>query len=180
VWAALGGGPLRNGRGQARWRNGDGWNVSVRDGRGWFDHRDSRGGGVPELVETVLGCDRKRAIAWLAETFGLDIDGNRSLTPGERRRYSSARAEAAELVAWREEEVRSLRELRNFHLYSFYRLLHLILTHGLSVPGTDRWADAAEQHEIRYQNLDTQIDQFEALPMNQVVIMFRRAGRVVA
>ena len=40
VWAALGGGPLRQRRGQAFWRDGDGYNVSLNDDKGcWHDFR---------------------------------------------------------------------------------------------------------------------------------------------
>jgi len=73
VWSAAGGGPLRRNRGQAFWRNGDGWNISLDLERGtWYDHRGGRGGGSLALVETALGCDRQAALRWLETNCGLD------------------------------------------------------------------------------------------------------------
>ncbi len=48
VWLALGGSAPRRGRARAFWRpKADGLNVSLSDKRGgWFDFRDSIGGGV--------------------------------------------------------------------------------------------------------------------------------------
>ena len=72
VWAALGGGELRHGRGQAFWRGGDGYNVALDAGKGvWFDHRDNVGGDVVALVQTVRGCDFREACAWLADFTGM-------------------------------------------------------------------------------------------------------------
>lgn len=46
VWAGLGGGDLRHNRGQAFWRDGDGYNVSVNEAKGvWCDHAHGTGGG---------------------------------------------------------------------------------------------------------------------------------------
>ena len=76
IWAALGGGELRGNRGQAFWRGGDGYSVSLDAKRGlWHDFVSGEGGDVIRLVETVHGCDFKQAHAWLADFTGC--------TPGE-------------------------------------------------------------------------------------------------
>src|SRR5262245_1949825 len=78
VWAALGGGELRHGRGRAFWREGDGYNVSVDAGKGvWFDFVANVGGDVFALVQVVQGCDFKQALAWLAEFTGVALNGSR-------------------------------------------------------------------------------------------------------
>src|SRR5689334_2401035 len=115
VWAALGGGPLRHGRGRAFWRAGDGWSVSVKDGRGWFDHRDGRGGGILDLVQAALGCDRRGALRWVAEEFVLDTDCERPVTAKERWQYACARSEAERFVCWRDDKIDSMRRGRNYH-----------------------------------------------------------------
>ena len=86
VWRALGGGPLRGKRGQAFWRDGDGYSVSLESAKNnWYDHRDGRGGGVLALVEIALGCDRRSALQWLEANCGLDP--LQSLTVADRRDY---------------------------------------------------------------------------------------------
>jgi hypothetical protein len=72
VWAALGGCQLRRGRGQAFWRGGDGYSVSLDLKRGlWFDHVDAHGGDVFALVRTALGCDFRAALRWLEDFAGI-------------------------------------------------------------------------------------------------------------
>jgi hypothetical protein len=86
VWNAVGGGRLRGKRGQAFWRDGDGWNISLNLERGtWYDHRDARGGGSLALVETVLGCDRRSALQWLEANCGLEP--TRPVSPTRHRAY---------------------------------------------------------------------------------------------
>jgi hypothetical protein len=75
VWRALGGGEIRRSRGQAWWRQGDGWNVALRDDQGqWFDHRDQVGGGVLDLIRHVRGGSRGDALRWLADWECLPLD----------------------------------------------------------------------------------------------------------
>jgi hypothetical protein len=93
VWSAAGGGPLRGKRGQAFWRNGDSYSVSLDPAKGtWFDFRDARGGGSLALVETALGCDRRTALQWLEANCGLDR--TRPLSPAEYRTYQQERDDA--------------------------------------------------------------------------------------
>ena len=98
-------------------RNGDGFNVSLDDQKSaWFDYVQGKGGGVLDLITLALECDRAGAVAWLSETFALDIDQQRRLTTEEKRRYAQDQAEAEMLLAWRAAYLDDLREQRNFHL----------------------------------------------------------------
>jgi hypothetical protein len=103
VWVRLGGGELRQMRGRAFWRGGDGWNVALDpENRRWFDHARGNGGGVLALVQTALNCDRRSALAWL-EGEGL-IESKR-LTNEERREHAQKRGVVAraarQLEHWR-------------------------------------------------------------------------------
>jgi hypothetical protein len=74
VWSALGGAPLRNGRGRAFWRDGDRYSVAVNSTRGtWHDFVSGKGGDSFELVRTVRGCGFREAAAWLADLTGITI-----------------------------------------------------------------------------------------------------------
>jgi hypothetical protein len=81
VWQALGGTKLRSAgtgkyRGQAWWRKGDGWNVSLDDSRGtWYDFRDQISGGILSLIIRVRGGTRQGALQWLAPLAGIKLDG---------------------------------------------------------------------------------------------------------
>lgn len=103
AWYALGGGSLRGKRGQAFWRDGDGYSVAVNAAKGtWYDHRDGCGGGVLALVETALGCDRRAALQWLeAEGF---IEP-RTLTHEQRLEHAQRRGTAStvalDIAHWR-------------------------------------------------------------------------------
>jgi hypothetical protein len=104
VWRALGGGPLRGNHGQARWRGGDGYNVALDLKKNvFFDHRDGKGGGILELAEVALGCDRRSALQWLETNCGLD--SRRSLSTNERRVFAERRRAASsfdeEITNWR-------------------------------------------------------------------------------
>ena len=118
VWTALGGGELRHERGKAFWRDGAGWNIAVSEAKGvWFDHVESTGGRVLALIETVLGCDRRAAVRWLAGHLGVTLDNDRPLTREEKRRYaqcrSHAQSAAQELIGWRRDTLRQLHDERN-------------------------------------------------------------------
>ena len=118
VWATLGGPPLRHGRGQAWWRDGDSHNVALHEGRSlWYDHARNEGGGILHLVQLALGCDRRAALEWLANYEGVDLEGGRTLSAAERRqdaqRRKRAEAEAHELTQWREDYLDALRTRRN-------------------------------------------------------------------
>jgi hypothetical protein len=98
VWSALGGAPLRHGRGVAFWRKvADGYNVSL-DARQnlWHDFVTGEGGDVIALVETVRGCDFKQALQWLADHVGVNLSpvpGRRAAPSDPNWRVDLARAE---------------------------------------------------------------------------------------
>jgi hypothetical protein len=97
VWRTLGGDELRNSRGRAFWRHGDGYSVALDDARGrWFDHRDGVGGGVLDLVAHVHGGTRQDALRWLANLTGavLDDEPANPTPPGEFVEASRIRRDA--------------------------------------------------------------------------------------
>jgi hypothetical protein len=103
VWERLGGGELKNGRGRAFWRNGDGLNLALDLERElWFDHAAGVGGGVLALVQTALNTDRRAALAWLRDEGFLETN---NYTAEERRAYSRRREHASvvalDIERWR-------------------------------------------------------------------------------
>jgi hypothetical protein len=99
VWLALGGPPLRGGRGPAFWRGSRDLNISVSTERNcWHDHARDQGGGILRLVETVLGIDRRAALAWCADLAGVRLD-DRPYTDAERREWGRRRRAAEEQAA---------------------------------------------------------------------------------
>lgn len=95
VWAALGGGPLRHGRGRAFWRQGDGYNVAVSDAKNcWHDFVTDDAGGVLDLVQHVRGGSRAEALRFIAELAGIAID-SKPFPRQERRVYARRRRQAA-------------------------------------------------------------------------------------
>jgi hypothetical protein len=103
VWAALGGGPLRHGRGRAFWRDGDGYNVRLSDLKGvWYDFVSAAGGGVLDLIHHVRGGSRTDALKFVAELAGLTLD-SRPLSRQEKRTHAEHVRQAANLArqcAW--------------------------------------------------------------------------------
>jgi len=98
VWTALGGSKLRHGRGQAWWRDGDGWNVSLDNRKGtWFDHSRGEGGGVIDLIVAVRSGSRAEALAWLADYLGIPLD---TATKDMRRQWAREREEKREAKLW--------------------------------------------------------------------------------
>lgn len=95
VWRALGGEELRNGRGRAFWRDGDGLNVKVDSQHNrWFDFVFSEGGGILRLIEIALRCSKSAAIRWLADFSGVELDEE---TPERRRRRVETYRTASEI-----------------------------------------------------------------------------------
>jgi hypothetical protein len=102
VWERLGGGAIHGARSRAFWRDGVGLNVALDLERGlWFDHAVGAGGGVLQLVETVLDCERREALEWL-KVQGL-IEPRRRLSHAERYAFAPRRDAARKLahdIAW--------------------------------------------------------------------------------
>jgi hypothetical protein len=74
VWRALGGAEIKNRRGRAFWRNGDGYNIAIDTERGcWYDWAKKDGsGGILDLVQVALAVDRAGAWRWMADAFGIE------------------------------------------------------------------------------------------------------------
>jgi hypothetical protein len=129
-------------------------------------------------VQTALGCDRRVALRWVAEEFGLDVDCERSLTAKERWQYTRARTEAERFGSWCDDKIDSMRRGRNHHFQAYHRALRIILQRSLNHPEAGTWADACEAHERYYQILDEQIHAFLASSIENRILAFRREKRV--
>jgi hypothetical protein len=107
VWLGLGGDPPKRGRARAFYRDGNNQQaVSLDDSKGaWFDYRDNTGGGVMDLIQRVLGCDRAGALRWLSSFTGLPL--------GDR---PASRAERRALMDRREREQREMRAAECFRI----------------------------------------------------------------
>lgn len=93
VWAALGGGDPRRGRGRAFWRGGDSYNISLNEEKKTFyDHARGEGGGVLDLICLTRECNQQTALRWLADHLGLPFD-DRELTQSERQQWRQDRAD---------------------------------------------------------------------------------------
>ncbi len=103
AWERLGGGPLRGGRGIAWWRDGDSFNITVNPEKNvWFDHARGVGGGVLELVRTVLDCDKASAVRWLCEEgFIEDSSASRTEVRKRAQREATLQLEAENIKWWR-------------------------------------------------------------------------------
>jgi len=124
VWTALGGPPSVRNRSVAWYRGGRGLNIQLYpDSGAWKDFKTGEAGGILAMVERVLGCGRRGAIAWLADNFGIAYSER---TPSERRDYSRrlewARLAAAALVARRDEAFNFIREAKRQKLEEYHRL----------------------------------------------------------
>ena len=192
VWAALGGGDLRRGRGKAFWRGGDGLNVSINGTRGvFFDHARAEGGGMLHLIETALGCDRKTALHWLAAHQGVELNDRRVLTPDERRQYAQRRGRAesaaADLTTWRRDTLQRLRDDRN-RLYLSENAVSAVARTLLAATGgvgdDEAWAHIFEhaRDDQRADQIDCEIQRIESATPAELVIIRRASelGRQVA
>lgn len=164
---------------QVEWREGDSWSGSLNRSKGcWKDHKTGDGGGILALVEKALGCDRREAVAWLADNFGIE---RRELTVEERRRYArrlkAARPEAEEIRNRWTSLLDELREYRGLLLRAYHQI-----ESGLQ-DDAEEWADALELAEACYRKLeatDGVWDTLRAASPFAVVRAFKRlAGRKV-
>lgn len=184
VWTALGGGPLRAGRGKAFWRGGDSSNVSINErGNVWYDFARGEGGGILDLVQRIQGCSRREALEWLAHHIGVPLDHHKWTAEDRRewgRNRARAEAEAKELVRWRSDAIARLESLRNAHLAAYHKALRLILSRGLDHPRAALAADVAEVSEVRYQELDAQLDEWRQAPWPEILRRYRAGGEAAA
>ena len=138
VWEALGGPPSVRNRSVAWYRGGRGLNIQLYpDSGAWRDFKTGEGGGILKLVERVLGGDRRGAIAWLADNFGIAYSER---TPSERRDYSRrlelARMAAAAIVERRDDYLVDLRTASGLLLAEYHRLIRV----GNSSKAAEVWA----------------------------------------
>ena len=187
AWNSLGGGPLRHGRGKAFWRDGDGDNVVLDDNRGvWFDHSRGEGGGILDLVQTVLGCDRRNTLRWLADHLGVMLDSSRTLTRAEKRQYAQRRnraeSEARSLTVWRRDTLSRLRADRN-RLYLSEQMTSAVARVLMATPSPndeaawdDFWKHALDDQ--RGNEVNRQIETFEKATASELIAMRQqREGR---
>jgi hypothetical protein len=114
-------------RGVATWRNGKKFSVSFSDAKGVFhDFVTNEGGGVLDLVSRVVGCDRRKALQWLAAYAGVLLT---ELTNAGWRDMRATEPEARELVAWKLESLESLRRKRNLLQRIYHNAVRFVLSH---------------------------------------------------
>ena len=153
IWVALGGDVPKRGRAPAFYRHGHNQQaVALNDDKAcWYDHRDNIGGGVLDLVQHVLRCDRGAALRWIADLFGLPLD-DRPMTAAERRQYARRRAqaegEAGELVAWKQGLVDALKRKRTRWWKLYHAAREYIRDHGLESGLGAGLADIYEAAEV--------------------------------
>ena len=120
VWCGLGGGKLRGRRGQAWWRGGCGFSVSLDSKKQvWYDFRDNCGGDAFALVQTVRGCDFHEAAEWLAAHLGIPLNG--AVASDDRAAGQSWAVDLRQAQLWRLAVVAlaeaALAELPSWHRY---------------------------------------------------------------
>jgi hypothetical protein len=178
VWLALGGPEPKRGRAPAFYRNGDNpQTVSLNDAKQcWYDHRDGKGGGVLDLIQRVLGCDRARAMRWLSSFTGIPLE-DRPFTTAERRQYARQRAKADRLA----------RDVADFEhgleLFLTRRLAHIalvatwLLSHDIDPGDADVFGTpASDLAALRSLNPDLLVQTYCQLP-ESVRCRFREEGR---
>ena len=185
LWVALGGGELRHGRGKGFWRDGDGWNIAINESKGvFYDHAHGEGGGVLDLVQTALGCDRKRALEWLAAHQGVNLDNRRPLTRHERRQYSLRRSRA-ELAArdftrWWRDVLRRARAERN-RLYLSENASSAVARTLLATGDGDEnaWDDIWKHahDDLRADAIDAEIQRLKTATPGELVAMRQKSHR---
>ena len=184
VWRALGGGPLRHGRAKAFWRNGDSANVALDDDHGiWFDHAHGEGGGILDLIQTVLGCGRRDALHWLADHLSITLDDRQLLSPDRRRAYAQRRtcaeSAAADLTAWRRRLLRRMGEERN-RLYISENAVSAVGRTLLAETGAygneNAWACIWKRalDDQRGDEANRQIEAFEKATVRELIAMRQR------
>lgn len=99
IWKALGGDAPRRGRARAFYRGGDNPDaISLNDEKGcWYDHRDHVGGGILDLIQSLLSCSRAAALRWLSDFTGIPLE-TPPFSAAERRQYVRSLAQAEELA----------------------------------------------------------------------------------
>ena len=153
----------------------------------WFCFRCNRGGGVLDLVQAIHNCDRREAIAWVAQFVGVPLDRHTS-SRAERRKYAQKRGPAedwaADLTEWCTRILTDLRARRNAlwdteHAASAWARKHL---DDPSMADDWRW-DVVWAHVFDNQRgdaLNELIEQIEASSPMELAEMRRRWEAEVA
>jgi hypothetical protein len=178
VWAMLGGPPLRNGRGKRFWKDGDGYNIRLRDDLNvWKDFVTGQKGGILALIETVLDCDKRTALRFLADRLHLDID--QPLTLAQRRAYHDRRRRDEQLQYLRRRLIAQLKVRRNM----FWTTDRLACA----------WARTADAGDWRWEvfwlhcrdgeignKVQAEIERIEAMNLDQLAAFFSSSRRRAA
>jgi hypothetical protein len=78
-------------RAKATWRDGGGYNVSLRDDWGsWRDFVTCESGGTLALIARIRGGSRADALRWISGFTGIPLD-DRRFSPVERAQYADRR-----------------------------------------------------------------------------------------
>ncbi len=106
----LGAPEIKDGRCAAWYRGGSNpRSLKLDDDKGaWYDFGKQRGGGIIDLVMLALGCDRRGAVDWLRQRYGLAKPD-----AAMRSRREAIRPAALSLAEWRWGLVQGLRAVRN-------------------------------------------------------------------
>lgn len=165
------GGEVRGHRGRAFWRQGDGLNIALDDAKGtWFDHRDSVGGGMVDLVVHVRQCSRREALDYLALLMGAEIDSTPSRGAAA---YRSALAEAQQIVAKKHRALDALRVWRDLNQELYFAQRRRILSGRLTGPELAQAMDEGEMAEIKAAIAYDAIDAIEAATWDDLIEVHR-------
>ena len=174
VYQALGG-EIRNNRGKAFWRQGDGYSLALTDDKGaWYDHARAEGGGVLDLIELALSCSRREAVSWLKSFAGIELD---EPTSAELRRRAAALKEAQEFLSWRQDRLEFLRVMRDDHWQNHLRAMRFLCTHGLNHPRAAIICSVFHVSEARWHDYEARYDRFKQGTDAELLAEFRLQRR---
>lgn len=153
-----------------------------RIGHGWRGPCPIHGGSSFTLEEKEgkilfhcwAGCDRKELLAQLRRLGLWPERERRDFTLQERQAYARARREAAAMVEWRDELVRTLEDLRDVYFESYQGSMRWVLRWGLDAPGADTYHDVHLSAEQKYQELDVMLDKLRRPRWALLLKVYRR------
>ena len=152
----------------------------------WRCFRCDRRGGVLDLVQAALGCNRADALQWLADHLGVNLDDRQPLTPEEKRRYAQQRSRAAlaaqNLTEWRRDTLRRLRGTRN-PLYESENMASAVARTLLAETGggdDEAWAYIFNhaRDDDRGDQLDREVQRIESATPAELVVIRRELKRL--
>jgi hypothetical protein len=135
---------------------------------------------VIDFVARVRGCDRKEALAWLAEYAGVPLDGQTDSTQRDwAARLRAVRPEAEALVCWKQETLEAYRCQRNRIQHTYHAAVRFVLQHSpeeCAARGDVRYELAltiGETYWQRVEELDGIIDRVEAASYEYLLLRIR-------